>query len=332
MKRRGRRGVTEAGLSFLDVISCGFGAVILLLIITKTVEPTLIDRSTQDLQAMIATLQSDLFSQRDEVRELREQRNASRAELEETLAALSRVAASAESAQAQLAAERRVTTQLEEERERLAQARQTLSEETQRLIGSREAPNSLIGGIPVDSEYVIFVIDTSGSMFNVAWPKVLQKLEETLAIYPEVKGIQVMNDMGGYMFTNYAGQWIPDTPGRRRVIIERLRSWNPFSNSSPVEGINEAIRSFYQPDISVSVFVFGDDFTGDTIAGVLRTVDAINRASDLGERRVRIHCVGFPQLFTQPDNRQQSVTRFAHLMRELTWRNGGTFVGLPDFR
>ena len=332
MKRRGRRGVAEAGLSFLDVISCGFGAVILLLIITKTVEPTLIDRSTRDLQAMITTLQSDLFSQRDEVRDLREQRAASRAELEETLAALSRVAAAAESTQARLRAERQVAEQLEEERERLARARQTLSEETQRLIGSRESPNSLIGGIPVDSEYVIFVIDTSGSMFNVAWPKVLQKLEETLEIYPEVKGIQVMNDMGGYMFSNYAGQWIPDTPGRRRVIMERLRSWNPFSNSSPVEGINEAIRSFYRPDLNVSVFVFGDDFTGDTIAGVLRTVDRINRADDSGQRRVRIHCVGFPQLFTQPDNRQQSVTRFAHMMRELTWRNGGTFVGLVDFR
>jgi hypothetical protein len=43
------------------------------------------------------------------------------------------------------------------------------------------------------------------------------------AIYPKVKGIQVMNDMGQYMFSGYAGKWIPDTPGRRRIILDRLQ-------------------------------------------------------------------------------------------------------------
>ena len=41
----------------------------------------------------------------------------------------------------------------------------------------------------------------------------MQELEATLSIYPEVKGIQVMNDMGNYMFSRYRGQWIPDTAG-----------------------------------------------------------------------------------------------------------------------
>ena len=37
-------------------------------------------------------------------------------------------------------------------------------------------------------------------------------MEATLNIYHNVKGIQVMNDMGNYLFSRYAGQWIPDTP------------------------------------------------------------------------------------------------------------------------
>jgi hypothetical protein len=45
---------------------------------------------------------------------------------------------------------------------------------------------------------------------------------------------------------------------------------------------------------------------------------------------VRIHGIGFPTLF-QAD-RQDSLFRFAALMRELTYRNGGAFVGLPEFR
>ena len=42
MKHARRRPIEEFSMSFLDVISCGFGAVILLLMITKTVEPVLL--------------------------------------------------------------------------------------------------------------------------------------------------------------------------------------------------------------------------------------------------------------------------------------------------
>ena len=30
-------------------------------------------------------------------------------------------------------------------------------------------------------------------------------IEDTLNVYPEVKGIQIMNDMGDYMFDSYRG-------------------------------------------------------------------------------------------------------------------------------
>ena len=55
--RGGRREILDSGLSFLDVISCGFGAVILLLIITKTVEPVVLEKSTDDLEALLIKLQ-----------------------------------------------------------------------------------------------------------------------------------------------------------------------------------------------------------------------------------------------------------------------------------
>ncbi len=67
-------------------------------------------------------------------------------------------------------------------------ARQSLTEEMQRLLGRNyQRKNDLIGGIPVDSEYIIFIIDTSGSMFNHGWGSVVQKLTEVLDIYPKVK-------------------------------------------------------------------------------------------------------------------------------------------------
>jgi hypothetical protein len=47
---------------------------------------------------------------------------------------------------------------------------------------------------------------------------------------------------------------------------------------------------------------------------------------------VRIHAVGFPVLFANPRALQMGGIRFANLMRELTRRNGGAFVGLNTFR
>ncbi|MCZ6459811.1 MAG: VWA domain-containing protein, partial [Gammaproteobacteria bacterium] len=145
---------------------------------------------------------------------------------------------------------------------------------------------------------------------------------------PRVKGIQVMNDMGDYMFPRYQGQWIPDSASRRKAILQRLQSWNPFSNSSPVEGIQAAIATFYDPQKRISIFVFGDDFTGNSIEAVVDEVDRINLADESGRRRVRIHAIAFPVYLQRPSAR---VYRFAALMRELAYRNDGTFVGLSEF-
>jgi hypothetical protein len=332
MARR-RHGIEEFSLSFLDVICCGFGAIILLLMITKTVQPQIIEASAVSLEGRIAALQEQLFKLRGDTHILNRDLNAKHEQLsehEQRIAILRGMLASLQSQHDTLNIQANsndiVTSQL-------AIAQQQLSDEMKRLLGMQyNSKNELIGGIPVDSEYIIFVIDTSGSMFSYSWDRMLREFEATLSIYPEVKGIQVMNDMGQYMFSRYRGKWIPDTPGRRKVIMDRLRTWNVFSNSSPVEGITQAIRTFYAPDKKISVYVFGDEFTGESIQQVVKTIDRINRVDAEGNRRVRIHAVGFPVQFARQRHLQTTGIRFATLMRELTHRNGGTFVGLNDYR
>lgn len=321
------------GLSFLDVISCGFGAIILLLIITKTVQPQIIEASTVKLDGQVAALREQLMEIRGDSKILNRDLNAKQEQLSEfqqRVAILRGQLASARSRHDSLNVE---TNTNDIVAERLAIARQELSTEMERLLGSQhQSKNNLIGGIPVDSEYIIFVIDTSGSMFSFSWERMLRELEATLSIYPEVKGIQVLNDMGKYMFSQYRGKWIPDTPGRRKVIMQTLRNWSVFSNSSPVEGITAAIRTFQDPDKKISIYVFGDEFTGRSIAEVVNKVDRINQVDAEGNRLVRIHAVGFPVQFSRAPSQQGTGIRFATLMRELTYRNGGTFVGLQDFR
>ena len=324
MSRRIRRETGAAGLSFLDCICCGFGAVILLLVIVKVHDPIFTREQQVELVALIArlkeqildieqdtgTLQSELDEARSETERLESEANALAARLAELRGSQS----DADVVAALQAAARRAEQKLSTEVERLRRYQKT-------------EPDGTVAGIPADSEYIIFVIDTSGSMQNYSWPAVLQKVEETLNVYPKVKGIQVLNDMGNYMFTQYEGRWIPDTANRRRLIIQQLAGWRAFSNSSPVEGIEKAIETFHAWDKEISIYVFGDEFTGPSAQVVIDRVAQLNRPDTRGRRRVRVHAVGFSVETTDPEF-QRTSRRFASLMRRLCLENGGTFVGL----
>ena len=328
MSRRQRRSVDIFNLSFLDVVSCGFGAIILLLVIVKIAEPQVIEKLAVDLSGLIQRLQAELHHLQGETETISHELMSSEEQLSERRQNLARLRGDLSFIRGQFAAgKRELDAQLRIENQ-LESAQQSLSEEMRRLLGSgyRRTDNA-IGGIPVDSEYIIFIIDTSGSMQKGAWPRVLQKVREVLAIYPEVKGIQVMNDMGDYLFSQYKGRWIQDTPARRKAILKRLAGWQPFSNSSPVEGVEAAIRRFYAKDKRISLYVFGDDFSRGSIQQVVDTVESLNRADSRGQRRVRIHAVGFPVMFAQGGLPVNSV-RFAALMRKLAEDNNGSFVGL----
>jgi hypothetical protein len=332
MARRGRRGIEQVSLSFLDCICCGFGAIILLLVLAKTAEPMILEETREDLEGMLADLQKQLVEIRGEATYLNRELVTKRESLSEITDRIAHLVAMISAIRSEYETSDDDSQAIAAMEKQLQQARQQLNEAQLKMSYSKPFDDTTVGGIPVDSEYVIFVIDTSGSMYNYAWDLLLDKVIETLEIYPDVKGIQVMNDMGEYMFSRYAGKWIPDTPGRRKAIVERLRTWNAFSNSSPVEGITRAVRRFYGPDKKISIYVFGDEFTGRSIQDVVETIDQINRSNKKGERLVRIHAVGFPVQFIRPPSLQTTGIRFATLMRILCDKNGGTFVGLNTYR
>ena len=334
MLKRSRE--TESfNVSFLDVASCGFGAMIILLMLAKPSQPSPLEVAEAAPAAIISELQEQLFEIRGETRVVNRDLNAKQEQLSSIKERVARLRRDLSDVQGEFQSSKQLSDETTDEIGKLSLAQQSLTAEMQRLAANSSAPeNNAIGGIPVDSEYIIFVIDTSGSMFNnPSWGKMLGVIEDTLNVYPEVKGIQIMNDMGDYMFDSFRGQWIPDTPARRTQILSTLRNWNPFSNSSPVEGVTRAINTFYAPDKKISIYVLGDDFQpGGSIRDVLRTIDRINVEDADGNRLVRIHGIGFPTIFAGPARFQQSVYRYSTLMREMTQRNGGTFVGLNDFQ
>jgi peptidoglycan hydrolase CwlO-like protein len=177
MSQRRRREVGGAGLSFLDCICCGFGAVILLLVIVKVHDPIFTEEQRVELISMIArlkaqisdveqeteTLQSELVEAQSETESLESDARNLAARLAHLKGSVDETRGEAEIIASLQAAAKRAEQQLSTESERLRKYQRSAQEDT-------------VGGIPADSEYIIFVIDTSGSMQNYSWPKVIQKV------------------------------------------------------------------------------------------------------------------------------------------------------------
>ena len=323
-----RREFEVFTLSFLDCICCGFGAIILLLVLTDVGRPMVIERSEKNLRGQIDALQRQLFDLRGETDVLNRELQG-RIKVKDTeelkIAALAGDLSKIRGEFKASKGEASVTNIVETE---LVAAHQTLTAEMQRLL--KNAPKRIdqvaaVGGIPVDSEYVIFCIDTSGSMQSDNWENAQNVMKEILDIYPKVKGIQVLDDEGKPMFASTKGQWMQDTPVQRAKIMSTMVNWKPYSNSSPVEGIGAAVQGWWAADKKISLYVIGDDFTGSSIEAALAAVRKYNPVDRQGRHRVRIHAIGMPD---GPNSPPFINARFAALMRAMCDDNEGTFVGL----
>jgi hypothetical protein len=327
--RRRRRNAEAFSLSFLDCICCGFGAIILLLVLSKIYEPAIVEKSETDLRQLIAILEEELFRIRGQTTILNRELRSARQLTTDTKMTLAELQRELETVQGQYRLISNDAPELNVDEGELRAARQRLSEEMERLLANfRRAPDDAVGGIPVDSEYIIFVIDTSGSM-QAKWSFLEQKLNEVLDAYPTVKGLQIMNDNGRFMFPQYGRGWMDDTPQLRQAIRNTISTWAPFSDSNPADGIVYALETFWDPEKKISVYVFGDDFTGNSMEAVIRDIDRVNILNEAGERRIRIHALGFPTNFSG-SGASGMAQKYAGLMRVVCERNGGTFVGLTE--
>ncbi len=323
-----QRNIEAFSLSFLDCICCGFGAIILLLVLSKIYEPAVYEKTQEDLQQLIALLQEELFEIQGQTTVMTRALSAVRLDTSETKMTLAQLQRELDTVLGQFELLDRDDPMLNLDEGELKAARQRLTAEMQRLQKFDRAPDDAVGGIPVDSEYIIFVIDTSGSM-QAKWGWAEKKLSDVLDVYPRVKGLQIMNDNGSYMFPQESGRWMADTPQVRQAIKNQMRMWAPFSDSDPSDGIAFAINTFWAPDKKISIYVLGDEFQGNSMEAVMRQIDRINVEDENGDRRVRIHAIGFPYNFSGRSI-PASSQRFAGLMRALCERNGGTFVALTN--
>ena len=329
MKRK--RSTQIFSLSFLDVICCGFGAIILLFVITmgkKTKEITNLRIALERIiqQRMLQLNEYEIVTEEIATlilleRNKEKEKRIVEQDLDAVLADLKR------KINDKVFSKDKLLTDLEQVEDELA-VMQTDPEIEQKKM----QPSPV--GIPVESNHIAFVIDTSGSMrdpsTSLVWGYVIQKFEETLDSYPEVKGIQLLDADGNFiMGRSMRSKWMTDNQETRNYMVRAVRLYPYNSDSNPVPGIAQAIRNLAEPDneeMKMGVYVFGDEFTGRS-EPVLNTLDRLNENKD-GERMAIINAVGFPNLIRNSLSLSQSGLKFANLMRELTYEHGGAFVGL----
>jgi len=303
-----RREAPDAfGTAFLDIISCGFGAIVLLILIFKF-EP--------DVSGLASVKNDDANAKIKQLYGLVDELKAEPAIDNEQSAKAK--AAMLKTAQAKLERAMAETAKLQQTSSELKKQLGALQKQIkkQQIAGTSEGDQSRqddeVGGIPVDRDYVIFIVDTSGSMKEI-WHKVMREIDNILTVHPQLKGFQVINDNGNYLVSGYAGKWMKDTPSMRKRAMKLFSSWASISNSSPVEGIETALTRYSKYTKDLSIYVIGDDFTGTNFDQV------ILRTRQLNKGRARIHALNF----ISPN---ASTDRFSTLMREICRENQGTFL------
>ena len=133
MRRRRRGGAEGFSLSFLDCICCGFGAIILLLVLTKIGEPASLERARIDLDALVARLEAELAEIRGETEVLQRALSTRTEQRSQELARVARLQSDFSRIQGEFKSgkqDAQVSAILEG---RMVAARQTLTEEMKRL-------------------------------------------------------------------------------------------------------------------------------------------------------------------------------------------------------
>jgi len=327
-----RRPVTIFSLSFLDCICCGFGAIILLFVLTMGSKDQAMIEIRETLQRILLSRLSTVAeyrSSREELQAKASARTAIMAQIREQDTLKAMLDDLDQQISYQEAGKQALLVEIDEMKKNIA-ALQKKPE-----LKLKDVPPTPVG-IPVGSNFLVFVIDTSGSMRDPNtgefWPIIIPKIDQVMSSYPTVEGIQILDADGRFVLSRTRGEWLPDSPEVRSALLQALQRYDIFSNSNPVPGIYQAITRLFMPDnpaMKMGIYILGDEFTG-TADAVIRRLDELNPADEAGNRKIVINAIGFPTAVRYQLSAGNTGLKYANLMREITYQHGGAFVAVSD--
>jgi len=130
-----RRNSEDSSIAFLDIICCGFGAIILLLVIVKPGSPDVLESSDQQQGGRIKVMQEQLFQLRGEIDYLERELTVKQEQLDIETERVAIMRGELDRDGKMLAARQMSQIDEEERQEDLRIAMQSLSEEMRRLLG-----------------------------------------------------------------------------------------------------------------------------------------------------------------------------------------------------
>ena len=173
MKNR-KRDIEIFSLSFLDCICCGFGAIILLFVLSKFAEPVVIEKIKENMQTQIVRLENELFEIRGKTQILNREMTAKKEQLSQEKEKLARLQGDLSDVEGQFSASKDDAVVQNIIEGKLARARQELTEEMKANQPLRSALNPVLTEFSDDDTVVRItdqqarrVVDLGNSLYGL---------------------------------------------------------------------------------------------------------------------------------------------------------------------
>ena len=357
---RKQRQFNVFSLSFLDIMSCGFGAVILFFMIISAQIAVETDERVQEDSAEIERLEARVSSSGRQLERLRaalanalENRASTGAEAAELQAAVEEARARISEAERTDLERRDELRQLQEELRKLQEETRQLAEEalTREEAGrqiralSGDGERAYLTGMRMGGDRVLILLDVSTSMLDETlvnvirrrnmpferkvsspkWQRVLATIDWITAQIPPDSQFQVylFNDTARPLIEGTEGQWLSasEQAGRLDTAIEKLRETEPTGGSS-LHAAFGVIRDLAPRTDNVYLITDSLPTVGDSPP---------NRSTISGRERLRLFELAYRTL---PTNVPVNVLLFplegdpraAPTNWELTLRTGATYM------
>tara|TARA_Y100001935_G_scaffold205312_1_gene174223 strand:- start:549 stop:1475 length:927 start_codon:yes stop_codon:yes gene_type:complete len=303
-----RRSREIFSLSFLDIMACSFGAILLIVLISNFSES-----EEPDLDVLNEFRKTEKMKENEIIK----------SELEISLKELQQENSS-------LVQELSlINNNIERNKKIIEKIKSDINELKDPTIDTGiEERVSNIGGIKVDADYVVFIIDVSGSMIECGpWSRVVNQINQLLDVFPNLEGFNVLTD-GGRKIIPGVDKWLEFNQINKRQLSMLVKTPPAISSASnPIIGLRSAISRYVDKE-KVSIFILGDDIL--TTTRIENEFKSLEKLLEGKEEMVSINAISF--LTHYNCNSQYGVItadqnyRFINLMESLTFKYNGSLI------
>ena len=313
-----RKSTEIFSMSFLDIMSCGFGAIVLILLISQfktsdTTEKEIPRVSLSALEETLLDLKKENSNLEINLNEISKKELSINNKLENTVNLSKSLISSVQKSSNE---NRKISENI-------------LNRKTDIKNVKLDIVNA--GGLNVESDYIVFVIDNSGSMQDWGpWSTVINEISKIIDAFPNLKGFQVLNDQGRKMMQN-SDKWIDDTLSNRKLMKQSIKNFNGTSRSNPIDGLRIALTRYANGIDKVGIFVIGDDISlqeGERIENYYREIQKLNMINN--KIKARINGIAFLTARNASkdylDIAESMNINFLNFINELAYENMGSVV------